>query len=177
MFPHPAAANATGVVQSCSNKSAAGLICNKPVDTQQRHCCGCRYGGGVDRRHAAVRRCLADVHNHTVAPRYSLNRKLQLLLVLSTDRLSMLGWILSLTSTVRSRIWMCPLLLLSLAIRPWSQEPAQNQDLWPNEQRRTNSTETHTSTSFLSSSRPLVGLAHMPRSSLATSCEMPTTRH
>ena len=35
MLPHPAAPNATDVVQSCTNKSAAGLICNKPVDTQQ----------------------------------------------------------------------------------------------------------------------------------------------
>ena len=61
MLPHPAAPNASDVVQSCTNESAAGLICNKPVDTQQHQCCGCRYGGGVDRRHAAVARCLADV--------------------------------------------------------------------------------------------------------------------
>ena len=31
------------------------------MDTQQHHCYGCRHGGGVDRRHAAVGRCLADV--------------------------------------------------------------------------------------------------------------------
>ena len=31
------------------------------LDTQQHSCFGCRYGGGVDRRHAAVARCLADV--------------------------------------------------------------------------------------------------------------------
>ena len=61
MMPHPPAPNAADVVQSCPNKSAAGLICNKPADTQQHHCHGCRYGGGVDRRHAAVARCLADV--------------------------------------------------------------------------------------------------------------------
>ena len=57
MLPHPAAPNATDVVQSCPNKSAAGLICNKPVDAKQHHCYGCRYGGGVDRRHAAEGRC------------------------------------------------------------------------------------------------------------------------
>ena len=61
MLPRPAAANAADVVQSCPNKSAAGVICNKPVDPKQHHCYGCRYGGGVDRRHAAVGRCLADV--------------------------------------------------------------------------------------------------------------------
>ena len=60
-MPHPAAPNAADVVQSCPSKSAAGLICNKPVDTQQHQCNGCRYGGGVDRRHAAAARCPADV--------------------------------------------------------------------------------------------------------------------
>ena len=45
-----------------------------------------------------------------VAPRYSLNRRYLLSPVLSTDRLNTLGWILSLTSTFQSRIWMCPLL-------------------------------------------------------------------
>ena len=60
MLPHPAA-NPADVVQFCPNKSAAGVICNKPVNPKQHHCYGCRYGGGVDRRHAAVGRCLADV--------------------------------------------------------------------------------------------------------------------
>ena len=82
------------------------------------------------------RDALQTSYNHTVGPRYSLNRKYLLSPVLSTDRLNMLGWILSLTLTVRSRIWMCPLLLPSLAIRPWSQR------------RRTNSTGIHTSTFF-----------------------------
>ena len=61
MLPHPAAANPADVVQFCPNKSAAGVICNKPLDPKQHHCCGCRYGGGVDRRHAALARCVADV--------------------------------------------------------------------------------------------------------------------
>ena len=56
MLPHPAAPNATDVAQSCPNRSAAGLICNNPVNPQQHHCYGCRYGGGVDRKHAAVGR-------------------------------------------------------------------------------------------------------------------------
>ena len=61
MLPHPAAANPADVVQFCPNKSAAGVICNKPLDPKQHHCYGCRYGGGVDRRHAALARCLADI--------------------------------------------------------------------------------------------------------------------
>ena len=66
MLPHPAAANPADVVQFCSNKSAAGVICNKPLDLKQHHCYGCRYGGGVDHRHAALARCLADIiHSHS----------------------------------------------------------------------------------------------------------------
>ena len=61
MLPHPAAANPADVVQFCPNKSAAGVICNKPLDPKQHHCYGRRYGGGVDRRHAALARCLADI--------------------------------------------------------------------------------------------------------------------
>ena len=49
MLPHPAVADSADVVQFCPNKSAAGVICNKPLDPKQHHCYGCRYGGGVDR--------------------------------------------------------------------------------------------------------------------------------
>ena len=35
MLPHPAAANPVDMVQFCPNKSAAGVICNKPVDPKQ----------------------------------------------------------------------------------------------------------------------------------------------
>ena len=61
MLSHPVAANPADVVQFCPNKSAAGVICNKPLDPKQHHCYGCRYGGVVDRRHAALARCLADI--------------------------------------------------------------------------------------------------------------------
>ena len=42
MLPHPAAASPADVVQFCPNKSAAGVICNKPLDPKQHHCYGCR---------------------------------------------------------------------------------------------------------------------------------------
>ena len=65
MLPHPAASDPSGVVLACPNNSAAGQICDKPVDAHQHHCYGCRHRGGVDRRHAAVARCIADViHSH-----------------------------------------------------------------------------------------------------------------
>ena len=170
MLPHPAAAN-PAVVQFCRNKSAAGVICNKPVDPQQHHCYSCRYGGGVDRRHAVVGRCLADViQSHCGAKVFIEQEVLALTRVVNgqTEHARM-------DPLVQSRIWMCP--LLSLAVRPWSLQPAQNQDLWPKDRKRTKSTDIHTSTSFPSSLRPQVGLAHMPGNSSATSCEMPITRH
>ena len=76
----------------------------------------------VDMQH--WRDALRISFNRTVELKYLLNKKYLPLLVLSTDRLNMLGWILSLTLTVQSRIWMSLLLLLSLAVRPWSQQPA-----------------------------------------------------
>ena len=65
MLPHSATPNATDVVQSCPNKKVQqASSATDVVDTQQHHCYGCRYGG-VDRRRAAVARCLADViHSH-----------------------------------------------------------------------------------------------------------------
>ena len=61
MPPHPAAANPADVIQFCPNTSAAGVICNKFVDQKQHHCCGCRYGGGVDRRNEADGEFFADI--------------------------------------------------------------------------------------------------------------------
>ena len=116
--------------------------------------------------------------NHKVAPRYSLNRKYAALtrvvngqteharmdIVIQPQRIS----------HVSGCLYRCS---LPLAVRPWSQQPAQDQDSWPKELRRTTSTDTHTSTSFLSSSRPQVDLVHTQENSSATPCEMPTTRH
>ena len=125
-------------VQFCpKQKSAAGVICNKPVDPQQHHCYGCRYGGGVDRRRAAVGRCLVDVVQSHSGAKVFIEQEVPALTRVVNGQ-TQHARILSLTLTVRSRIWMCPLLLPSLAIRLWSQQPAQNQDLWPKERKRTN---------------------------------------
>ena len=103
--------------------------------------------------------------NRTVGTKYLSNRKYLPLPVLSTDKLNTLEWILSLTLTGQSRIWMSLSLPLSLAVRPWFLPPAQNQDLWPRERRRANLTGTHASISFRSFLRPQAGLAHMPGNS------------
>ena len=108
----------------------------------------------------------------TVGSKYLLNKKYLPLLVLLTDKLNTLGWILSLTFMVRSRIWTSLLLLPSLAIRPWCLLPAQNQALWPRERRRPSSTGTHTSILSRSFLRQLADLAHMPGNSLIICCEM-----
>ena len=113
--------------------------------------------------------------NRTVGSKYLLNNKYLPLLVLSMDRLNTLGWILSSTSTVQSRIWTSLSLLPSLAIRPLFLLPAQNQDLRPRERRRPNSTGTHTSIWSRSFLRPQADLVHMPGNSLTICCEMLTT--
>ena len=175
MLPHPAAANHADVVQFCPNKSAAGVICNKPLDPKQHHCYGCRYGGGVDRRHAAMARCLADIiHSHSGVKVFieqevpALTRVVngqtehaRMDLVFNLD-----GSITYLDVSIVAPFSCNPSLVSAASTKP---------GLWPKEWKRTNLTGIHTSTSFLSSSRPQVGLAHMPGNSLATSCEMLTT--
>ena len=173
MLPHPAAANPADVAQFCPNKSAAGVICNKPMDPKQHHCYGCRYGGGVDRRLAFVGRCLADViQSHSGAKVFIEQEVLAFTRVVNGQTeharmdlvFNLSGSVTYLdVSTVQSVPGLC------------SQHKTRTS--WPREPKRTNSTGIHTSTSFLSSWRPQVDLAHMPRNSLATSCEMPTTRH
>ena len=54
----------------------------------------------------------------TVGSKYLLNKKYLPLLVLLTDRLNTLGWILSSTLTVQSRIW------TSLSFAPFSCNPS-----------------------------------------------------
>ena len=113
--------------------------------------------------------------NHTVGSKYLLNKKYLPSLVLSTDKLNMLGWTLSLTFMVQSRIWTSLSLLPSLAIRLWWLLPAQNQVLWPRERRRPSLIGIHTSILPRSSLRQLADPVHMPRSSLIICCEMLTT--
>ena len=108
----------------------------------------------------------------TLGSKYLLNKKYLPLLVSLTDKLNTLGWILSLTFMVRSRIWTSLSLLPSLAIRPWCLLPAQNQALWPRERRRPSSTGIHTSILSRSFLRQLADLAHMPGNSLIICCEM-----
>ena len=105
MLPHPAAANPADVVQFCPNKSAAGVICNKPLDPKQHHCYGCRYGGGVDRRHAARARCLVDfIQSHSGVKVFIEQEVPALTRVVNGQTEHARGWILSSTSTVQSRI-------------------------------------------------------------------------
>ena len=71
MLPQPAASDPQVLFWHAPNKRAARQICGKPVDADQHHRFGCRCGGGVNRRHAAVARCLADViHSHNSTKMY-----------------------------------------------------------------------------------------------------------
>ena len=175
MLPHPAAANPADVVQFCPNKSAAGVICNKPLDPQQHHCYGCRYGGGVDRRHAALARCLADIIQSQSGAKVFVEQEVPALtrVVNGQTEHARMDLVFNLNGSVT---------YLDVSIvapfscnRPWFLQPAQNQDLWPRERRRANLTGTHTSISFRSFLTPQAGLAHMPGNSLTTCREMLTT--
>ena len=66
MLAQPAAALATNISPTCPNVSAAKRVCTCPIDLHQLHCIVCKSGGGVDQRHSALARCLADlVTTHT----------------------------------------------------------------------------------------------------------------
>ena len=68
MLAHPAAAHATDIAPTCPNVSAAKRVCTCRIDAHQLHCIVCKSGGGVDQRHSALARCLADlVTTHTGA--------------------------------------------------------------------------------------------------------------
>ena len=107
--------------------------------------------------------------NHTVGSRYLLNRRYLLSPVLSTDRLNTLGWILSLTLTVQSCIWMSLLLLVSAAstkpILMAKRAEKSKFDRYPHINLVPFILETQ------------VGLAHTPGNSSATYCETLITHH
>ena len=113
MSPHPAASDPSGVVLACTNIGAAGQIFGKSVDVQQHHCYGCRYGRGVDRRRAAVARCLADViHSHNGTKVY-IEQSIPALTRVENGQVELHAWILSLIKTATPRTLLS---LLSLSI-------------------------------------------------------------
>ena len=66
MLLHPAASHSANISPTCPNVSAAKRICACPIDPHQLHCMTCKSGGGVDQRHSALARCLADlITTHT----------------------------------------------------------------------------------------------------------------
>ena len=127
----------------------------------------------VDMQH--WRDALRISFNRTVGSKYLLNKKYLPSLVLLMDKLNELGWTLSLTFMVQSRIWTFLSLLPSPAIRLWLLLPVQNQVLWPRERKRPSLTGIHTSILSRSFLGQLADPVHMPRSSLIICCEMLTT--
>ena len=154
MLPHPAVADLADMVQFCPNKSAAGVTCNTPLDPKQHHCYGCRYGGGVDRRHAALARCLADVIQSHSGVKVFIEKEVLALTraVNGQTEHARMDLVFNLNGSVT---------YLDVSIvAPFSCSPSlvsaasTNQDLWQRERRRTNLTGTHTPISFLSFLRP-----------------------
>ena len=71
MLPRPAASHSANISPTCPNVSAAKRTCACPIDDYQLHCTICRSGGGVNQRHSALARCLADlITTHTSTRAY-----------------------------------------------------------------------------------------------------------
>ena len=123
MLPHPAVALPADVVQFCPNKSAAGVICNKPLDPRQHHCYGCRYGGGVDRRHAALARCLADIIQSHSGVKVFIEQEVPALtcVVNGQTEHARMDLVFNLNGSVT---FLDVSIVLSLAVRPWFLPPA-----------------------------------------------------
>ena len=137
------------------------------------------YGGGVDRRHAAVGRCLADVIQSHGGAKVFIEQEVPALTRVVNGQIeharmdlffNLYGSVTYLDVSIVAPFSCNPSLVSAASTKPGLMEKKK-------ERRKTNLTDIHTSTSFLSSSRPQVGLAHMPGNSSTTSCEMPITRH
>ena len=159
MLAHPAAANPADVVQFCPNKSAAGVICNIPLDPKQHHCRGCRCGGGVDRRHAALARCLADVIQSHSGVKVFIEQEVP-----------------ALTRVVNGQTEHARMDLVFFSCSPSLVSAASTKPgLVAKRAEKSKFDSTHTSISFRSFLRPQAGLAHTPGNSLTIYCEMLTT--
>ena len=146
MLAHPAAANAADVVRTCPNKSKAGQICSKPADLQQHHCYGCRYGGGVDRRRAAVARYLADVlHSHSGPKVYIKQAVPALTRTVNGQREHART---DLVFNLNGSITYLDVAIVALFQATWPSllQPAPAQVTWPRDLKRPNLTNIHTST-------------------------------
>ena len=66
MLPHPATNHPANISATCPSVSAAKRTCACTIDDYQLHCMICKSGGGVDQRHSALARYLADlITTHT----------------------------------------------------------------------------------------------------------------
>ena len=123
-------------------KSAAGLICNKPMDRLQHHCYGCQLGGGADRRHAVVARCFADViQSHSDIKVFIEQDVLALTRVVNEQsKHARMDLVFNLNGSF-------PYLDLSI-VDPWSCNPLASLSS-QHQSRKTFMTNTHTSTSVV----------------------------
>ena len=164
------------MVQFCPNKSAAGVICNKPVDPQQHHCCGRRYGGGVDRKHAAVGRCHADVIQSHGGVKVFIEQEVPALTRVvngQTERARMdlvfnlNGSVTHLDVSIVAPFSCSPSLVSAASTKPGLMAKRAEKSKF----------DRYPHIKFLSSSKPQVDLVHTPGNSSATSCGTPTTLH
>ena len=127
---------------------------------------GCRYGGGVDRRHAAVGRCLADVIQSHSGAKVFVEQEVPALRMDLVFHLngSVTYWDVSIVAPFSCN----PSLVSAASTKPglMAKRAEKNKfDRYPHINLVLFILET--------TGRP----GHMPGNSVATSCEMPTTRH
>ena len=145
MLAHPAAALATNNSPTCPNVSAAKRVCSCPIDTHQLHCIVCKSGGGVDQRHSALARCLADLVTTHTGAKVHIEQTRSAYHVNPSPRRNLKEHAWTSCSTcmdthvTSTRRW----LHLSQPTRASSQQPAPAQATWQNVRKRKSSTDTH----------------------------------
>ena len=169
MLPHPVAANPAYVVQFCPNKSAAGVICNKPLDPKLHHCYGCRYG-----RRCGSQTCSTgpmSCRYHSITQWGQSKQGTRSACPPERARMDLVfnlrGSITYLDVSIVAPFSCNPSLVAAASTKPGL--------MAKRERRRPSLIGIHTSILSHSSLRQLVDPVHMPRSSSITCCEMLTT--
>ena len=143
------------------------------MDPKQHHCYACRYGGGVDRRHAALARCLADIiHSHSGVKVFIEQEVPALTRVVNGQtehaRMDLVfnlnGSVTYLDASIVAPFSCNPSLVSAVSTKPGLMA-----------KRVEHSTGIHTSIWSRSFLRQQAVLAHTPENSSGTSCETLTT--
>ena len=177
MLAHPAAAHATDITPTCPNVSAAKRACTCLIDSHQIHCMICKKGGGVDQRHSALARCLADLITTHTGVKVHLEQTIPEIPRQPRRGAQPEGARMEIVFNLHGQIYYID----TAVVTPFSANTglmsaasARPGNMAKREEKK-NSTDTPASTWSLSSWRPLDDLVFTPRNSLNTSTTTRTT--